>query len=196
MKYADVTELEQFLAANPDTQVLELLMPDISGILRAKRIHRSEFLRLFKGDFLTPRSAPLLGAKGDWYDEIPLSELGGDPDQIILPVTGTLAPVPWYDSPVAQVMVAYTQDNGELDWVDPRQPLSNVLSRFAADGLAATVATELEFYLLANANDTRPVPLKGNIPGTILEQEGIQYCMADDLFDCDAFLNDVRIASD
>ena len=41
MKYADVTELEQFLAANPDTQVLELLMPDISGILRAKRIHRS-----------------------------------------------------------------------------------------------------------------------------------------------------------
>ena len=100
MKYADVTELEQFLAANPDTQVLELLMPDISGILRAKRIHRSEFLRLFKGDFLTPRSAPLLGAKGDWYDEIPLSELGGDPDQIILPVTGTLAAVPWYDSPV------------------------------------------------------------------------------------------------
>ncbi|MAI94983.1 MAG: glutamine synthetase [Halieaceae bacterium] len=196
MKYADVTELEQFLAANPDTQVLELLMPDISGILRAKRIHRSEFLRLFKGDFLTPRSAPLLGAKGDWYDEIPLSELGGDPDQIILPVTGTLAPVPWYDSPVAQVMVAYTQDSGELDWVDPRQPLSNVLSRFAEDGLAATVATELEFYLLANANDTRPVPLKGNIPGTKLEQEGIQYCMADDLFDCDAFLNDVRIASE
>ena len=33
-------------------------------------------------------------------------------------------------------------------------------------------------------------------PARILEQEGIQYCMADDLFDCDAFLNDVRIASE
>ena len=110
MNYADAAELEQFLKTYPDTQVLELLMPDISGILRAKRIHRSEFSRLFDGTFLTPRSAPLLGARGDWYDEIPLSELGGDPDQIILPVSGTLAPAPWYDSPVAQVMVAYTQD--------------------------------------------------------------------------------------
>ena len=196
MNYADAAELEQFLKTHPDTQVLELLMPDISGILRAKRIHRSEFSRLFDGTFLTPRSAPLLGARGDWYDEIPLSELGGDPDQIILPVSGTLAPAPWYDSPVAQVMVAYTQDNGELDWVDPRQPLENVLARYHADGISATVATELEFYLLANTDDRRPMPLKGNIPGTNLEQQGIQYCMADDLFDCDAFLNDVRIASE
>ena len=62
MNYADAAELEQFLKAYPDTQVLELLMPDISGILRAKRIHRSEFSRLFDGTFLTPRSAPLLGA--------------------------------------------------------------------------------------------------------------------------------------
>ena len=171
MNYADAAELEQFLKAYPDTQVLELLMPDISGILRAKRIHRSEFSRLFDGTFLTPRSAPLLGARGDWYDEIPLSELGGDPDQIILPISGTLAPAPWYDSPVAQVMVAYTQDNGELDWVDPRQPLENVLARYHADGLSATVATELEFYLLANSDDSRPMPLKGNIPGTNLEQQ-------------------------
>ena len=93
-------------------------------------------------------------------------------------------------------MVAYTQDNGELDWVDPRQPLENVLARYHADGLSTTVATELEFYLLANTDDSRPMPLKGNIPGTNLEQQGIQYCMADDLFDCDAFLNDVRIASE
>ena len=135
MNYADTAELEDFLTAYPDTQVLELLMPDISGILRAKRIHRSEFSRLFDGTFLTPRSAPLLGARGDWYDEIPLSELGGDPDQIIRPVSGTLAPAPWYDSPVAQVMVAYTQDDGELDWVDPRQPLEKVLACYAADGL-------------------------------------------------------------
>jgi hypothetical protein len=41
-----------------------------------------------------------------------------------------------------------------------------------------------------------PTPLRGNIPGTALQQEGIQYCMADDLFDCDAFSNDVRIASE
>ena len=196
MNFAALDELEQFLTANPEIKVLELLMPDLSGILRAKRIHFSEFERLFNGAFLTPRSAPLLGTKGDWYDEIPLAEMGGDPDQIIRPVSGTLALVPWYDSPVAQVVVAYTQDDGELDWVDPRQPLQSVLARFETMGLSATVATELEFYLLANTDENRPTPLRGNIPGTALQQEGIQYCMADDLFDCDAFLNDVRIASE
>ena len=196
MNFAALDELEQFLTANPEIQVLELLMPDLSGILRAKRIHLSEFGRLFNGSFLTPRSAPLLGVRGDWYDEIPLAEMGGDPDQIIRPVAGTLSLVPWYDSPVAQVLVAYTQDDCTLDWVDPRQPLQSVLARFKKAGLSATVATELEFYLLANSDEDRPVPLRGNIPGTAMQQEGIQYCMADDLFDCDAFLNDVRIASE
>ena len=196
MNFAALDELEQFLTANPEIQVLELLMPDLSGILRAKRIHLSEFGRLFNGSFLTPRSAPLLGVRGDWYDEIPLAEMGGDPDQIIRPVAGTLSLVPWYDSPVAQVLVAYTQDDGTPDWVDPRQPLQSVLARFKKAGLSATVATELEFYLLANSDEDRPVPLRGNIPGTAMQQEGIQYCMADDLFDCDAFLNDVRIASE
>ena len=196
MNFATLDELEQFLTANPEIQVLELLMPDLSGILRAKRIHLSEFGRLFNGSFLTPRSAPLLGVRGDWYDEIPLAEMGGDPDQIIRTVAGTLSLVPWYDSPVAQVLVAYTQDDGTLDWVDPRQPLQSVLARFKKAGLSATVATELEFYLLANSDEDRPVPLRGNIPGTAMQQEGIQYCMADDLFDCDAFLNDVRIASE
>ena len=196
MNFATLDELEQFVTANPEIQVLELLMPDLSGILRAKRIHLSGFGRLFNGSFLTPRSAPLLGVRGDWYDEIPLAEMGGDPDQIIRPVAGTLSLVPWYDSPVAQVLVAYTQDDGTLDWVDPRQPLQSVLARFKKAGLSATVATELEFYLLANSDEDRPVPLRGNIPGTAMQQEGIQYCMADDLFDCDAFLNDVRIASE
>ena len=87
MNFAALDELEQFLTANPEIKVLELLMPDLSGILRAKRIHFSEFERLFNGAFLTPRSATLLGTKGDWYDEIPLAEMGGDPDQIIRPVS-------------------------------------------------------------------------------------------------------------
>ena len=196
MNFATLEELRQFLTANPEIQVLELLMPDLSGILRAKRIHLYEFERLFNGSFLTPRSAPLLGIRGDWYDDIPLTELGGDPDQIIRPVAGTLAVVPCYDSPVAQVVVAYTQDDGALDWVYARQPLQSVLACLEKAGLSATVATELEFYLLANTDDNRPAPLRGNIPGTAMQQEGIQYCMADDLFDCDAFLNDVRIASE
>lgn len=194
MKFADQAELEAFLQAHPEIEVLELVMPDLSGIARCKRIQRSEFQRLFGGTFLSPQAAPLLGVLGDFYEATPLPELAGDPDQIIRPLSGTLAPVPWYDSPVGQVMVAYTDESGGADWVDTRGPLLSVLQRFAADGLHPTVATELEFYLLKASDDERPTPLRGGIPGTNQLQEGIQYCMPDDLFDCDAFLNDVRIA--
>ncbi len=195
MKFAEPDELSNFLDLYPDVEVLELLMPDFNGLLRCKRIHRNEFDPLFGKGMLVPRSAPLLGIRGDFYEGIPASELGGDPDQLIKPISGTLATVPWYDSPVAQVMIGYVSENDEVDWVDARYPLLSVLKILEESGFFPTVATELEFYLLDQGSLGRPQPLRGKIPGTNLLQEGIQYCMSDDLFDCDDFLNDVRLAS-
>lgn len=194
MQLAEQGELQQFLEENPDVQLLEVLMPDMHGLLRCKRIQRAEFGALFSGGFSVPRTVPFLGIRGNLYSGVDASEFGGDPDQRLSPVAGTLARVPWYDSPVAQVLTAYVTDEGELDWIDPRSPLQGVLARYAADGLAPTVATELEFYLVEPGDDNRPRPLLGRTPGTGKRQEGIQYCMPDDLFDNDAFLNDVRLA--
>jgi glutamine synthetase len=151
---------------------------------------------LFEGGFSVPRTVPLLGIRGDMYDGVPQSEFGGDPDQLLRPVSGTLARIPWYDTPVAQVLTAYAEAGGGLEWIDPRHPLLSVLERYKADRRSVTVATELEFYLLADGNGPRPEPLVGLVPGTNLRQEGIQYCMPDDLYDCNAFLDEVRIACD
>ena len=193
MQFAERSELEDFLARNPDIQLLELLMPDANGLLRCKRIQRQEFVALFEGHYSVPRTVPFLGVRGDMYRGFDPSEFGGDPDEVLLPLAGTLARIPWLDSPVAQVLTSYTIDGG-LDWVDPRSPLLSVLERYGASGLSPVVATELEFYLLDSGDDIRPRPRLGRVPGTSLRQEGIQYCMPDDLFDCDAFLNDVRTA--
>jgi glutamine synthetase len=194
MKFAGQEELDAFLSANPDIQLLEILMPDLNGLLRCKRIQRAEFSALFNGAFSVPRTVPLLGIRGDMYNGVSQSEIGGDPDQIVRPVSGTLARVPWYDSPVAQVLISYARSEDHVEWLDPRSPLLRVLDRYTAEGLAPTVVTELEFYLLAPGDEPRPQPLLGRVPGTNLRQQGIQYCMADDLYDCDAFLNDVREA--
>ncbi len=194
MQFAPRSELESFLSRNPDIQLLEVLMPDFNGLLRCKRIQRQEFAALFDRQFSVPRTVPLLAIRGDMYDGVDPAEVGGDPDQLLLPLAGTLARIPWYDTPVAQVLTAYAGAEGQLEWVDPRSPLQRVLDRYAADGLHPVVATELEFYLLAPGDTPRPQPLLGKVPGTSLRQTGIQYCMADDLFDCDAFLNDVRAA--
>ncbi len=194
MDYAGHDELDAFLGANPDIQLLEVLMPDMNGLLRCKRIQRAKFGTLFKGGFSVPRTVPLLGIRGDMYGGVPQSEIGGDPDQALLPLSGTLVRVPWYESPVAQVLTGYASSDGGVEWIDPRSPLLAVLERYRLVGLSPTVVTELEFYLLEEGEDSRPRPLLGRIPGTGLRQEGIQYCMPDDLFDCDLFLNDVREA--
>jgi glutamine synthetase len=196
MEFAHPDELASFLGHNPDIQLLEVLMPDMNGLLRCKRIQRAEFTALFSGAFSVPRTVPFLGIRGDMYGGVSQSEFGGDPDQVIRPLRGTLARIPWYDTPIAQVLTAYATSDGDLEWIDPRSPLLGVVGRYAEEGLAPTVVTELEFYLLAPTDSERPQPLLGKVPGTNLHQEGIQYCMPDDLYDCDAFLNDVREACD
>lgn len=196
MEFAQQEELDSFLGANPDIQFLEVLMPDMNGLLRCKRIHQQEFASLFAGDFSVPRTVPLLGIRGNMYDGVSQSEIGGDYDQILRPVAGTLARVPWYDKPLAQVLTSYEAKDGGVDWIDPRSPLLRVLDRYRDSGWSTVVATELEFYLLADGEGDRPVPLTGRIPGTSLSQGGIQYCMPDDLFDCDALLDDIRAACD
>jgi glutamine synthetase len=172
-------------------------MADINGLLRCKRIHRREFDTLYSGNFKAPLSVPLLGILGDLYDEaMDRDALAGDPDQLLLPLSGTTTRVPWLSSPTAQVMTCFADMALGPSWADPREALTRVLQRYDQSGLKPVVATELEFYLLAPGEGDRPRPLRGVIPGTGLKQQGIQYCMADDLLDCDAFLDDVRTACD
>jgi glutamine synthetase len=195
MNIATQSEIDTFLAEHPEIQMLELLMPDINGILRCKRIHRREFKALFNHAFKAPLSTPLLGITSELYHEkLEHDLLAGDPDQLLLPIAGTLATIPWLDSPTAQVLTTYTDRELKPAWTDSRNALSRVLQHYSNDGLRPVVATELEFYLLAPGDENTPRPLQGNIAGTGLAQEGIQYCMADDLQDCDRFLEDVRAA--
>ena len=69
MNIADQTDIDAFLERHPDIQMLELLMPDINGMLRCKRIHRREFSSLFGHSLKAPLSVPLLGIRGDLYDD-------------------------------------------------------------------------------------------------------------------------------
>lgn len=194
MNFATRQELDDFLREHPGIQLLEVLMPDMNGLLRCKRIQRREFAALFEGGFTVPITVPFLGIRGDMYDGQDPRVIGGDPDQLLLPVAGTLAPIPWVDSPTAQVLTGYASRDGTYAAIDPRAPLLRVLERYRRSGLAPVVATELEFYLIEDGDGPRPAPRLGRIPGTGLRQEGIQYCMPDDLIECDAFLEDVRKA--
>lgn len=191
MPIADKIELEVFLEAYPDIQMLEAMIPDMSGILRCKRIHRRELDTLFGGGIKSPKSLPLITSKGGLSDDLSLDSFAGDPDQLMRPVSGTLADVPWLSSSIGQVLLTCATLEGEPSWVDPRNVLDGVLDQFRALKLKPVVATEMEFYLIAAGDGETPRPLLTKIPGTGLDQPGTQYCVAEDLWQFDEFLNDV-----
>src|SRR5690349_24221876 len=73
-------ELSDFLARYPDTQQLELLVPDMLGILRGKRVAANEFAKPFGKGVNFCGATVLLDAKGQTFDGIVNGGADGDPD--------------------------------------------------------------------------------------------------------------------
>jgi glutamine synthetase len=180
-------ELQKFLERYPDTQLLELLQPDMLGILRGKRVGPSEFAKPFKTGLNFCGATVLLDSKGQTFERIDNGGRDGDPDAISTAVPGSLAPVPWAQVPTAQLLLAMATSSGEPFFADPRQVLRNAARPLQDMGLTAVAATELEFYLLDSDGD-RPLPKVGRIPGTRHLQDGPQYGSMNDVEDVDPFL--------
>jgi glutamine synthetase len=180
-------ELRALLERFPDTQQLELLVPDMLGILRGKRVAANEFAKPFGKGVNFCGATVLLDAKGQTFDGIDNGGRDGDPDAIATAVPGTLAPVPWAEVPTAQVLMQMAEADGSPWFTDPRQVLRKAGQPLRDLGLTAVAATELEFYLLAG-NSEQPTPRVANIPGTNQPQDGPQYGVMEDIEEVDKFM--------
>ena len=56
MTFAKLDELNAFLDKHPDATMMEILIPDINGILRGKRIPPGEFEAFFTNGVKSPAS--------------------------------------------------------------------------------------------------------------------------------------------
>jgi glutamine synthetase len=180
-------ELRALLERFPDTQQLELLVPDMLGILRGKRVGASEFAKPFGTGVNFCGATVLLDAKGQTFERIDNGGRDGDPDAIATAVPGTLAPVPWAEVPTAQVLMQMSEPDGSPWITDPRQVLRKAAQPLKDLGLTAVAATELEFYLL-DGNSEQPTPRVANIPGTNQPQDGPQYGVMEDIELVDKFM--------
>jgi glutamine synthetase len=183
------TELKRLLRAHPDTDVMELLIPDVTGVLRSKRIRRRDFDKTLKDGFSLPGGAVLLDTTGDVIEGIPWSADDGDPDVNAKLVKGSFAPVPWAARPMAQAMFRFYSRDGERFFADPRTVLERAVAPLKKMGLTIVMATELEFYLLDGRSD-RPTAAVSRVPGTGRPQPGPQVYHPDDLWDIDMSLVD------
>ena len=183
-------ELDQYLADHPDTLFLELMVPDINGILRGKRVGTSDFDKAFRKGLNFCGAATLMDSHGDTMENIPYGERDGDPDVMAFAVPGTLAPVPWATAPTGQFMIELKNVDGTPYPWDPRNVLRRALKPLNDAGLFPVLATELEFYLVEH-DGTRFIPKVPRIPGSDLAQGGSQFAMIEDLYEFDPFIQDL-----
>ncbi|NND49635.1 MAG: glutamine synthetase, partial [Rhizobiales bacterium] len=112
----------------------------------------------------------------------------GDPDAWFFPVPGTLSPIPWAQTPTAQVLTTALHDGAPV-YFDPRGVLARVVEAFAAQGITPVTAFECEFYLLQAGDDgPRPAEPPGALPGLT----GPQCLSMEALSDFENFIRDLE----
>jgi len=136
------------LARFPDIEQIDLLLPDMNGLLRGKRIQRDALEKVMQDGVCLPMSLIATDITGNTVEETGLGYDIGDEDRVCRPVPGSLRPIPWQHRPMAQLLLQMEDGKGGLFEAAPREVLRRVLARYTERGLKPVVAVELEFYLM------------------------------------------------
>ena len=158
----DQDRIEAFISANPKLDRIELLFPDMNGVMRGKWLPGDAARKLLGDGIRLPMSTYALDIFGEDVDETQLAAAIGDPDGIARPILHTLKPIPWSED-AAQVMMTLEEPSGAGCIYDPRTRLASQVARLEALGVTPVVATELEFYVFQTGGrpGDAPVPPPG-----------------------------------
>ncbi len=168
MEIATQAEFDEILSQHNNIQYVDAIFTDLCGYVRGKRFPVLEADKIFSDGVLLPFSAFYLDVLGGVTNTLDLGWTDGDPDGVLVPVKGSIKPVPW-DERFLQVLITMRKE--QENWgviedpsdVDPRNILKKVMAKFKSLGLKPVVAFELEFYLLDKNRDEygKPVPAGG-----------------------------------
>lgn len=182
------------LAAMPDLEAIDLILPDMNGLLRGKRIARSALETVRDSGVCLPMSLIATDITGNTVEETGLGYDIGDEDRICRPVAGSLRPTPWQPRPMAQWLLSMEDAAGVPFEANPRELLRRTLARFAERGLTPVVAIELEFYLLDAQTTAEGRPQVAGNPVTGRRNEATQVYYLQELDDYRAFTDAVAAA--
>ncbi|WP_404326051.1 glutamine synthetase [Cobetia sp. UIB-001] len=149
-----VDEAREFLDRHPEIENIDLLISDISGIQRGKRIPRENLEKAYENGINLPGSVFALDIAGNTIEETGLGLSSGDSDQVCRPIPGTLMAAPWLrNGKQGQLLMNMRDDKDGPFFADPRNQLQKQVDILADMDLTAVVALELEFYLVDRERD-------------------------------------------
>jgi glutamine synthetase len=160
--------IKSLLQQHPGIEQIEVLLTDISGCEIGKRAPVSHLSSLAEGRHGLAGCLIATDATG----EVACASGYGGPtanehDLVLRIAPESFVLTPWSSLPTAQVL-ATLQEGGVPFLGDPRNILAAMQDRLRARGLNATVAVELEFYLVdrdaAAAGKMMPPPYPGSKP--------------------------------
>jgi glutamine synthetase len=146
--FITVDETQAFLRAHPDVTWIDLILFDMNGIPRGKRLRRDDIAGVAKNGLMIPSTVFVMDARGNCIEETGRLWETGDPDVPFRMLEGTLRSVPVGDGRHAQAVISVA----EPDDLCPRGVLAKQVAALGAAGQTAVVAVELEFYV------TKPQP--------------------------------------
>lgn len=135
-------------------QTLRVAACDLNGQMRGKRVPGSYGVSLDKGAVRMPYSALNVDIFGHDIENSPLVFETGDADGILKPTDRGPMPTPWLDQPQPLIPMEMYNEDGTPFLLDPRHALKAVLDRYAARGWQVVAATELEFTLVDDSEET------------------------------------------
>ncbi len=183
-------EARQFLAEHPEIQYVDLLLTDMNGIIRGKRVERNTLEKAFKTGIALPISIYGMNIKGTPVEETGLGLEIGESDALCFPVPGTLSVEPWQKRPIAQLLMSMYENRETPFFADPRMILNRVLRQFKQLGVTPVSAFELEFYLIDRESDNG-MPQPPVSPTTGKRPTNTQVYSLDDLDEHADLLTDI-----
>lgn len=189
-------EVASYLKQHPDTLAVDLLLADLSGVIRGKRYPVEDLATVWRSGVSFPASVFLLDTCGRSHDPGGKGFSDGDPDAIARPIPGTLKPVPWAKRPLGQLLLTFEDGKGNPLSFEPRNVLARCLRKIEELGLRAVVAFELEFYLLDKERTGGYLPQPPLSPLTGKRESGTQVYGMDQVDAFEDLLEDITQACD
>jgi glutamine synthetase len=186
--------MESLRREHPHLRFVDILLADLCGIVRGKRVSIDELAQVYAGGFLLPGSMFALDVLGGTIQETGLGFDEGDADRSCLPIPDTLVPVPWQQESTAQLQVSMHDHDGTPFYADPRHRLAAILDRFRALRLTPVIAVELEFYFLDPVRTERGMAQPPKLPLAGRRDRRTQINSMTDLDEYSAVLADISSA--